>query len=277
MAHVIICHSHADGATNELIDDLVFRLTMKGVDLVEVVGNLQGRTSVDRADVHVCMLGIGNKYDSMMVSHLRGLVGRGTIFAMLSGDRIVDKRSLVAAGATLIRAYGVPEAERDPIVNDVTDAIDVVRAGKNEAPKEVATEILELVSVVDAPKMLRKIAYDLGDLRLNNPEDFPAQIEAIADYLEGELNSGRRDEVEEASLREEVGKKAMRILVELFEALGSRRGASIIVAGAVAGVLSLGGAPIFAAYGLTLAVFEGPAAFKAVVEKAIGAASSKGE
>jgi hypothetical protein len=58
-----------------------------------------------------------------------------------------------------------------------------------------------------------------------------------------------------------VAARALPILTNLFDALGSKHGAQVIIAGAVGGIMSAGGWPAVTVYVLTLAVWQGKDAF----------------
>jgi hypothetical protein len=61
----------------------------------------------------------------------------------------------------------------------------------------------------------------------------------------------------------------LRILQGLFDKLGSSRGAEVVVSGAVAGIVAVGGWPGVTAYGLTMAAWMGKDTFEKAIEKAL--------
>jgi hypothetical protein len=67
-------------------------------------------------------------------------------------------------------------------------------------------------------------------------------------------------------------KRSLPIISEIFDVVGSQRGAEMMVAGAVGGVIGLGGWPAVTAYGLSMAAWMG----KDVFLKSIGALMKSG-
>jgi hypothetical protein len=100
---------------------------------------------------------------------------------------------------------------------------------------------------------LRSIASAISDLRINSLQQHAEELEQISSELESDKESTKG--VPEAA------EKALKVLTRLLDALGSKRGAQILVAGSVAGILSIGGWRAVSVYALTLAAWQGKEAF----------------
>jgi hypothetical protein len=116
---------------------------------------------------------------------------------------------------------------------------------------------LELAQRVDT------IADSIASFRINSVSEQVLQLRAISQEIRGLPD--------DTSALKDVAVRALPILTHLFDALGTERGAQVIIAGAVAGILGAGGWPSVAIYSLTLAAWQGKdtfiAALKALVRK----------
>jgi hypothetical protein len=132
---------------------------------------------------------------------------------------------------------------------------------QTEQPEDSETiNSLELANRVDA------IAAGIADLRINSLSEY---IEGLREISRELRHVDSRNTSDLAAVRG-LATKALALLSRLFDALGSKQGSQIIIAGAVAGIVGLGGWPTVSAYSLTLAVWQGPAAFKAALGKLPG-------
>jgi len=100
---------------------------------------------------------------------------------------------------------------------------------------------------------IRGIAAAISELRINSAQEHVEELHRISNELDSDKDSTKG--VPEAA------EKALRVLTRLLDVLGTRRGAEIILAGSVAGLLSIGGWQAVSVYALTLAAFKGKDAF----------------
>jgi len=127
---------------------------------------------------------------------------------------------------------------------------------RRERSEQITARRLELSDRVE------KVAESIASLRINTLGEYVEQLHQISQELKRPVSSSIS-----ARATQKSATKALAILPKLYEALGTKRGAQIIVAGAVSGIVALGGWPMVTAYVLTLAVWQGPTAFREAVKK----------
>jgi hypothetical protein len=143
-------------------------------------------------------------------------------------------------GVVQVRAALTAEIER--VLAEATLAL----APTVHAPSPKRSR-LELAQRVDS------IADSIASLRINSAGEQVQQLRAISQEIRGLPD--------DTSALKDVAARALPILTHLFDALGTERGAQVIIAGATAGILAAGGWPSVAVYGLTLAAWQGKEAF----------------
>jgi hypothetical protein len=98
----------------------------------------------------------------------------------------------------------------------------------------------------------------IANLRINSAGEQVQELRAISQEIRGLPD--------DTSALKDVAARALPILTHLFDALGTERGAQVIIAGATAGILAAGGWSSVAVYGLTLAAWQGKEAFIAALK-----------
>jgi hypothetical protein len=133
---------------------------------------------------------------------------------------------------------------------------------KAEIERVLSDDVSSLVSQTpqrvnkrELSERLEKIANAVANLRINSLSDDVQKLHEISEEVKHLPNSA-----EPTSIRT-VAARALPILTNLFDALGSKHGAQVIIAGAVGGIMSAGGWPAVTVYVLTLAVWQGKDAF----------------
>lgn len=103
---------------------------------------------------------------------------------------------------------------------------------------------------------LNVVCSGLRSLRINSIGDQLERLEVIAGEM-AELANGQPNlpQVRAETIR------VLPVLGQIYDLLGSERGAQMLVSGAVAGLLSLGGWPAVTAYSLSMAAWLGKDAF----------------
>lgn len=127
------------------------------------------------------------------------------------------------------------------------------RTAKRQIPQQVGSSD-ELAQRIDI------IAKSISDLRLNSTAKYVEQLYRISRSL--------RDSKDTPVVVEKAVKQTLPILANFYETIGSGTAAQVIVSGAVAGLVSIGGWPTVAAYTLTLAVWQGKDVFKEALKHA---------
>ena len=107
---------------------------------------------------------------------------------------------------------------------------------------------------------LEIIAGSIASLRINSLNEQVEQLRGISEEIRGFPD--------DTSALQDAAMRALSILTRLFDTLGTRRGAQVIIAGATAGILMAGGWPSAVIFALTLAVWQGKEAFIAAVNAA---------
>jgi hypothetical protein len=108
-------------------------------------------------------------------------------------------------------------------------------------------------SRIELAQRIDTIADTIASLRINSVSEQTQQLRIISREIRGLPD-------DTGALRD-LAARALPILTYLFDALGTERGAQVIIAGAAAGILGAGGWPSVAIYGLTLAAWQGKEAF----------------
>jgi hypothetical protein len=147
------------------------------------------------------------------------------------------------------------QATIDTLVEAIRDALETSRH-KINAPRLPRTKV---GSRGEMASRLRSVAAAISDLRINSLQQHVEELEQISVDLETDSISSKG--VPEAA------EKALKIIARLLDVLGSRKGAEIIIAGSMAGILSLGGWQAASVYLLTLASLKGKDAFLKALEK----------
>jgi hypothetical protein len=114
-----------------------------------------------------------------------------------------------------------------------------------------------------------KVAAAIAELRINSASEYVEQLNEISAEI------SRLPHSEDIPSVRDISARALRVLTHLFDALGTKRGAQVILAGAVGGIMSAGGWPAVTTYALTLAVWHGKHAFLAALDKAFPKGSEK--
>ena len=112
------------------------------------------------------------------------------------------------------------------------------------------------------------IRDSISALRLNDTFEEIEKLDAISNDLKEVANKVEPNNGTELDVREPAA-AALKVLSGLFDKLGSSRGAEVIVAGAVAGVVAVGGWPAVTAYSLTMAAWMGKETFEKAIDKAL--------
>ena len=124
---------------------------------------------------------------------------------------------------------------------------------------QIKTGSLELAQRIET------IADDIETLvaafRINSISQQLQQLREISQEIR-ELSADN-----DALSLKDLAARALPILIQLFDTLGTQQGARLIIAGAAAGILASGGWPAVWVYGLTNAVFLGKDAFIAFLKK----------
>jgi hypothetical protein len=106
---------------------------------------------------------------------------------------------------------------------------------------------------------VENIADTLASLRINSISDQVDQLRQISQEIRAEGN-------DIPSLRD-VAARALPILLQLFDALGTQEGARIIISGATTGILGAGGWPSAVIFTVAMAAWHGKDAFMAALGK----------
>ncbi|MEM8795521.1 MAG: hypothetical protein AAGE61_08140 [Pseudomonadota bacterium] len=108
---------------------------------------------------------------------------------------------------------------------------------------------------------ISSISDSIRGLRINTTSEIVEELDEIAEELLGEIGNETRIA--------ELSDKILLVFGRVFDALDSQDGAKILVAGAVAGLVGLGGWTAVTVYTLTMAAWQGKQAFIEAV-KAMG-------
>jgi hypothetical protein len=127
--------------------------------------------------------------------------------------------------------------------------------GGNSAERDIPSAVGKRGQLA---KRLESIAAAISDLRINSLQEHVEELHQLSRELAAESESSKG--VPEAA------EKALKIIMRLLDFLGTKRGVETIVAGSVAGVLSLGGWQAVSVYALTLAAWRGKDAFLAALK-----------
>jgi CheY-like chemotaxis protein len=113
------------------------------------------------------------------------------------------------------------------------------------------------------------VAGGLEALRINSAEPLISEVRALGQELRGAavpLSADGNSSVSQLMVRTEAH-RSLGLLGGIYDAVGSTRGGEMIVAGAVTGLVGLGGWPTVTAYGLSLAAWMGKDAFIEAVRR----------
>jgi hypothetical protein len=114
-------------------------------------------------------------------------------------------------------------------------------------------------SKVELAKRIETVADALASLRINSLSDPVQELHKISQHI--------REFSDDAPALRDLSGRALPILTNLFDVLGTQQGAQVIVSGAIAGILGAGGWPSAVIYGLTLGAWMGKDAFMAALDK----------
>jgi hypothetical protein len=220
--------------------------------------------------------------------------GGGRISYITSADLLIADLSK-AAGFHLMEDVGRRHMTRKPIVHltDDLNSVEEMPANKvilygptisaEQIKRELSTEIRHVLNqslyaaksaepistghtgarVNELAGRIDEIALAITELRINSLYEHAEKLRALS----AELRTPRRS-FSPTTLKAD-STSALQILTAVYEALGSSHGAKVIIAGAVAGILSIGGWPAVTAYSITLAAWQGKDAFIAAVKRLI--------
>jgi hypothetical protein len=156
---------------------------------------------------------------------------------------------------------GAEETVRDTLVK-------LIPTLEFDQPPQV--EAVSVPSLADFADRIDIVATTIANLRINS---LTQQVEELQN-ISRELRATFSRHPSEIASPKDFALRALRILTNLFDSLGSQRGAQIIIAGAVTGILMAGGWPSAAIFALTLAVWQGKDAFQATLEKILNPTES---
>ncbi|HMG80693.1 MAG TPA: hypothetical protein VK591_18560, partial [Xanthobacteraceae bacterium] len=105
------------------------------------------------------------------------------------------------------------------------------------------------------------IAKAIADLRINSISEYVEQLQAVGHELRRQPETAPEEQLPEAT------KAILRILSQIDHVIGSSRLGKLVLAGAIAGLATGGGLAAAAVFTLSLAIWDGPAAFKAAIDK----------
>jgi hypothetical protein len=192
------------------------------------------------------------------------------VIASLQGfpEEIINgfaSRQLIGLPTVLMAATGVKlsanEAELRHLTFDQNADVDINRGALTReiervlqpyAPATMTKGKLELAQRVIT------VADAIANLRINSLGDYVQELRGIGQQI--------RELPDEAGGLNELSVRALRIVANLFDALGTEQGAQVIIAGAAAGILGAGGWSSAVIFGLTLAAWKGKDAFMAALE-----------
>jgi hypothetical protein len=147
-----------------------------------------------------------------------------------------------------------------------TETTSTRRALANAIAKAVATDVYSPTrpkqSRRELANRLDTVASAIADLRINSLSEHVGELQKISDELRQQT-----DEDSPPSSAKSVALQTLPILTNLFDALGSKQGAQVVIAGAVGGIMSAGGWPAVTTYALTLAVWQGKDAFMLALDR----------
>lgn len=126
------------------------------------------------------------------------------------------------------------------------------RVPLKKTPREMRFELAERIEeTAEAVRLLRS----------NTTGDAVVELQAIAEQLKA------AEDVETPSALREAGDKALKVLFQIMDQLGTVRGSQFAISGTIALIVGGTGLPAVAALGLGLAFWEGKEAFQKAMEK----------
>lgn len=156
------------------------------------------------------------------------------------------------------RTAGDPETI-ETLVAAIREALDTEPEGSGashvpmkKTPKERRYELAERIEAT---------AEAIRLLRSNTTGDAIAELQAIAEQLKSV------EDVETPSALKEAADKALKVLLQIMDQLGTVRGSRMAISGTIAFVVGGAGWPAVTALGLGLAFWEGKEAFLKAMEK----------
>ena len=121
---------------------------------------------------------------------------------------------------------------------------------------------------------VERVADGITQMRLNSTSELVGELRDITTDLNSIASDRKQLPVlDEKDLKKE-GLRALPVISKIYDVVGSERGAEMLVAGAVAGIVGIGGWPTVTAYSLSLAAWMGKDAFMKALEKASKGKSS---
>jgi hypothetical protein len=183
----------------------------------------------------------------LQVAAERQISGRPTILLLASNTFVppID----ISQARWIIYEPEIPAKSR----NTLSLEIGRLLGGSFGHPKHVPSK--ELATRVDA------VAGALADLRINSLAEHIEQLRFISDQL--------RKPESEADIQEvsDLTNKVLAILGEIDRVIGSSHLGKLVISGALAALVTGGGLAAATVFTLSIAVWDGPAAFKAAMEK----------
>jgi DNA-binding response OmpR family regulator len=165
---------------------------------------------------------------------------------------------LTARGAWSEKVAGFDAGAQDYVTKPfhTEELLARIRAMLRSAGNPLTNEFLAMNGGQRAKLMssrILSIAAGMRALRINAIADEIEQLETIAQSLDAAA-------IDIPKLRRQT-LQILPIFANVLETVGSERGAQMVVAGAVAGLVSLGGWPAVTAYTLSMAAWHGKEAF----------------
>jgi hypothetical protein len=149
-------------------------------------------------------------------------------------------------------------ADIEKAQNDLNAWLEIIEreiAGRQTPPPSSTKTPANLAARVD------EIAKAIADLRINSISEYVDQLQAVGRELRRQTETSPEERLPEAT------KAILRILSQIDHVIGSSRLGKLVLAGAIAGLATGGGLAAAAVFTLSLAIWDGPAAFKAAIEK----------
>lgn len=129
---------------------------------------------------------------------------------------------------------------------------------------KLPTAFSKVGTALDVADRIDSVVLNLEALRLNSTDQVIVELRALSEILRGV--SELADAEAKPDNPDEVVRKFLIMLGDLFEAVGTKRGAEVIIAGGVAGVLGIIGWPAVTAFGLAAAAYKGRDVYMAALQ-----------
>jgi hypothetical protein len=143
-----------------------------------------------------------------------------------------------------------------PDIHDslVAEIAEIIANEARQSHGGVATSVEDLAIRIEA------IATGISDLRINSLAEYVQQLNQIGQEVRAVEGDSPQPETSRLTAR------VLHILLQIDQVLGSSKLAKLVLSGALAGLVTGGGLGSAAVFTLSLAVWDGPAAFKAAIE-----------